>query len=92
MARRILKYHVPKDRVTHVSLPETSTVRHFAFQGDKLYVWVETQTEEPCVTWKFSVYGTGWSIDCERQKWGGTTMTADHAFVWHLFYEVNADE
>lgn len=92
MPRKIFKYRVSVDKTTAVSLPETATIRHFSFQGDDLYVWIEAEQGCDCVDWHFSVYGTGWTIDNDCQQWCGTTMTSNQAFVWHLFYEVKKNK
>jgi hypothetical protein len=84
MTRKIYKFPLNFGK-TKVSMPETAKIRHVEIQHEKVCIWVEVEPNQPTVEWAFSVYGTGWSIEHDEEQWCGTVMTADGAFVWHVF-------
>lgn len=69
---------------TPIELPEGAEILHVAEQHGDVCMWALVNPENDHVVRKFEIYGTGHTIDEERQKsFIGTVFYKE--FVFHIF-------
>lgn len=85
----IHKHELKLGRYTYV-LPEGAQILSVAFQRDVPFMWVLVDPDRPRVPRNLFVAMTGEQVDASdgrRYRFIGTSMTADHDFVIHVFEE-----
>ncbi len=92
MKRVIYKYGLPSHGLWTITMPHNSEVLSVSFQNDELKLWALVDTDEAKEERTFEVFQIGqeiWYDMGTERKFIGTSMSADHNYVVHVFERIN---
>ena len=87
--KTVFKYKIEVvDRPT-VDMPRNGKILHVGEQGhdNQLFVWALVNTEEPMVTRRFRIFGTGHPVEVDGRGQFIGTVQMKVGLVWHVFEE-----
>ncbi len=95
--KTIYKYKIVPDDLgaihfsTNIYLPADAKILTVQYQFGEPHIWVMLDTEEPKVSWKFTIIGTGQDMGeyLSKEDYIGTFQLDGGALVFHLFAKKN---
>lgn len=84
--RTIYKYRLEKSGANLIKMPIGAQPLHVGMQDNKVYIWMEVESEYPIESRQLWLYGTGWDLAemPRRCPYLGTAQN-DQSLVWHVF-------
>lgn len=86
--RTVYKYKLNRGTfdVSEVQIPSDAKIVLFDVQNHGLYIWAEVETDNPTVTRRFRVMGTGWELsELPVYTLRHRASIQKDSFVWHLY-------
>ncbi len=84
----IYKHELEERDTSVLYLPEQSEILKVGRQGDKIYLWIKSNTDNVRVPTTIRIFGTGHLLPPEADLTYLDTIVMS-SFVWHVFKENN---
>ncbi len=81
----IYKYQLDINDIVEIVMPHHARILDIQIQYGCPCIWAIVDTEQPKVTRRFRVFGTGHPMDKDYTNFIGTIQSQDGTLVFHVF-------